>query len=269
MQRLRNRRVVLILFICLMGAGLLADVWWRAVHSHPAPVLHLVVSTEEEAAAVPIAIHQHTDDHLLEDWIRCKELQAALHSKGKWTMRNKHLDLRDQSIVHEDPSSQEKAAVSRECEYHLSTMRPDSDNRKCDQPSVLYVDDSGSVCSWDMWDKKSGCCQSGHRRFSCLGCSSEGCCKQHSFCVSCCMRNNTSLSVCQHICDTSSRSALPRQSAGTFPHCFRGPRAASLEFDALRSDLTPEPEPTEALEPPNLAEDPNQEGPDEYLNFDA
>jgi hypothetical protein len=99
------------------------------------------------------------------------------------------------------------------------------------------VDNRGYVCTqWSLDSARSGCCIS-RRRFSCLGCRLnqsryDGCCDRYPFCVSCCMRNDsTRYDECRYKCMAGSRALLRQADAPArnresifaqeFRYCYR------------------------------------------------
>jgi hypothetical protein len=268
----RSHRLALGIF--LFGVLSLGVLWfWTfrfAVHV-PAPLLHFKgVSDEGHHDALNVF------DQLLESWIQCKERQAALISKGKWSMQNKHLDLRDHSIVHEDPLEEQESVPTNTCEYQRSSSLHDrTDLHRCDDPGTVYVDEVGRVCSQNAWDKHTGCCsqKSARRAHSCLTCSSkDGCCKHESFCISCCMRKGgtATLEYCARACRITRKSYHKDRTVGLkqpqFPHCFEGKLSAPQTVDP---DNLEEDEPEEETHHSQNGETHGPTGPVEYLNFDG
>ena len=245
----------------------------RGVHL-PAPILRMGKQGKEREEHKPLRVQ----DTYLETWILCKEKQAAQMSRGRWNINNKHLDLRDQSIVHEDPHEMlgDEAHLDPEtCEHHAySSMHDRMDLHRCDDPHPLYVDEVGRVCSQHAWDRHTGCCSynSHRRKNSCLTCDGE-CCKNEAFCVTCCMRRRGSLDYCSKACRTSAKSYQRRGERHLvqpkFPHCFSGPLAGEQSANPEIANGEPNDDwlvTPPATTPPKSGKDQEEEVV-EYLNF--
>jgi len=65
--------------------------------------------------------------------------------------------------------------------------------KSTNQGRIWVTDDQGFVCTHNEWNSTSGCCQAVATKFSCNTCDPNfQCCREYEYCVSCCLRRDTS-----------------------------------------------------------------------------